>query len=102
MGIGTSGYSNSSGTAISFAFRFFTPMRTEPTVSINNTTFTFADTFVTMRNASSPSISYNGFTLVSGSEITGGELQIITGTTTTANNFQQLYSEDAIWFDADF
>jgi hypothetical protein len=102
MGIGTSGYSNSSGAAVSFAFRFFTPMRTEPTVTINNTSFAFADTFVSMRNASSPSISYNGFTQVSGSEVTGGELQITTGTTTTASNFQQLYSEDAIWFDADF
>lgn len=102
MGIGTSGYSNSSGSAVSFAFRFFTNMRIEPTVSINNTTFAFADTFVAMRNASSPSISYNGFSSVSGSEVTGGELQITTGTTTTASNFQQLYSEDAIWFDADF
>jgi len=102
MGIGTSGYSNSSGAAISFSFRFFTNMRTEPTVTINNTSFAFADTFVSMRNASSPSISYNGFSQVSGSEVTGGELQITQGTTTTASSFQQLYSEDAIWFDADF
>jgi len=101
LGIGVSGYSNSSGTATSFAFRFTPEMRAQPTVSINNTTFAFADTFVSMRNASSPSISYNGFTQVSGSEVTGGELQITTGTNTTANNFQQLYSEDAIWFNSE-
>lgn len=101
MGIGTSGYSNSSGAAISFAFRFTQEMRAQPTVTINNTSFAFADTFVSMRNASSPSISYNGFTQVSGSEVTGGELQITQGTTTTANNFQQLYSEDAIYFNSE-
>ncbi len=100
-GIGVSGYSNSSGSVISFAFRFTPEMRAQPTVSINNTTFAFADTFVSMRNASSPSISYNGFTQVSGSEVTGGELQITQGTTTTSSNFQQLYSEDAIWFDGE-
>jgi len=101
LGIGVPGYSNSSGTVISFAFRFTPEMRAQPTVSINNTTFAFADTFVSMRNASSPSISYNGFTQVSGSEVTGGELQITTGTNTTANNFQQLYSEDAILFNSE-
>ncbi len=101
LGIGVPGYSNSSGTVISFAFRFTPEMRAQPTVSINNTTFAFADTFQAMRNASSPSISYNGFTQVSGSEVTGGELQITTGTNTTANNFQQLYSEDAILFNSE-
>ena len=100
-GIGVSGYSNSSGSAISFAFRFTSEMRAQPTVSINNTTFAFADTFVSMRNASSPSILYNGFTQVSGSEVTGGELQITQGTTTTSSNFQQLYSEDAIYFNSE-
>ena len=101
FGIGVPGYSNSSGSAISFAFRFTPEMRAQPTVSINNTTFAFADTFVSVKNASSPSISYNGFTQVSGSEVTGGELQITTGTNTTANNFQQLYSEDAIFFNSE-
>jgi len=101
LGIGVPGYSNSLGEAISFAFRFTPEMRAQPTVSINNTTFAFADTFVSLRNASSPSISYNGFTQVAGSETSGGELQITTGTNTTANSFQQLYSEDAIYFNSE-
>lgn len=100
-GCGVPGYSNSAGNTVSFAFKFSPELRAQPTATINNAAFNFADTFTSMRTASGAAIAYNGFTAVSGSEVSGGELQINVGTTTTANMFQQLYEEDAIFFDAE-
>lgn len=99
-GIGTLGLSNSGGTTISWGFRFDPEMRAQPAATLNDTTYQYADPFVTLRTSSGSSIQYNGFTQVSGSEVTGGELQV-NGASTTANKVQMLYQEDAFFFDAE-